>query len=692
MDAPALPPADLYINRELSQLEFNKRVLAQALDPSIPLLERLRFLCITCTNLDEFFEIRVAALKQRIEIGAPAQGPEKLSAQQIFDAIRHRMLGVVDQQYKLLNDVMFPELTKAGVVFLQSHEWNEEQSAWLTEYFREQVVPVLTPLTFDPSRPFPRVLNKSLNFIVRLRGKDAFGRSRNRGMVQAPRSLPRIIRLPEHLSSPGQHHYVFLSSIIRVHVAELFPGLSVDGCYQFRVTRNSNLYVDEEEISDLVHALEGQLQASRHGAAVRLEVSHECPPDLQEFLLDHFGLADHDMYLVDGPVNLNRLSTICDIEDRPELLYPPFTQGLPDELLKSENIFSLLANKNVLLHHPYQSFAPTIDFIKSASTDKDVLAIKITLYRTGAESPIVDLLVNAARAGKEVTVIIELMARFDEAANISLANRLQEAGAHVVYGLVGYKTHAKMTLVVRRESGKLVRYVHLGTGNYHHATTRVYTDYGYMSSSRRLGEDVHQLFMQLTSLTESKDMSRMLAAPFNLYPSLLSKIEREADNAKAGKPARIIAKINSLNEQGMIDALYEASQAGVKIDLIVRGICSLRPGVPGLSDNIHVRSIVGRFLEHSRVYYFLNDGDEEFYCGSADWMERNLLRRNESCFEIRQKQMKEQIRGDLELFLADNCQAWVLHGDGSYERLSPAKGQERVSAQETFLEQLTVPS
>ena len=692
MDAPALPPADLYINRELSQLEFNKRVLAQALDPSVPLLERLRFLCITCTNLDEFFEIRVAALKQRIEIGAPAQGPEKLSAQQIFDAIRHGMLGIVDQQYKLLNEVFFPELTKAGVVFLQSQEWNEEQSAWLTEYFREQVVPVLTPLTFDPSRPFPRVLNKSLNFIVRLRGEDAFGRRRNRGMVQAPRSLPRIIRLPEHLSSPGQHHYVFLSSIIRVHVAELFPGLSVDGCYQFRVTRNSNLYVDEEEISDLVHALEGQLQASRHGAAVRIEVSHECPQDLQEFLLGHFGLAEHDMYLVDGPVNLNRLSTICDIEDRPELLYPPFTQGLPEELLKSENIFSLLSKNNVLLHHPYQSFAPTIDFIKSASIDPDVLAIKITLYRTGAKSPIVDLLVNAARAGKEVTVIIELMARFDEAANISLANRLQEAGAHVVYGLVGYKTHAKMTLVVRRESGKLVRYVHLGTGNYHHATTKVYTDYGYMSSSRRLGEDVHQVFMQLTSLTESSDMSRMLAAPFNLYPSLLKKIAREADNAKAGKPARIIAKINSLNEQGIIDALYEASQAGVKIDLIVRGICSLRPGVPGLSENIHVRSIVGRFLEHSRVYYFLNDGDEEFYCGSADWMERNLLRRNESCFEIRQKRMKDQIRADLELFLADNAQAWVLHGDGSYERLSPAEGEEHVSAQETFLEQLSLPS
>ncbi|MDH3432703.1 MAG: polyphosphate kinase 1 [Gammaproteobacteria bacterium] len=684
--------SDLYINRELSQFEFNKRVLAQAHDPTIPLLERLRFLCITCTNLDEFFEIRVAALKQRIEIGAPAQGPEKLSARQIFDAIRERMLDVVRQQYDLLNNVFFPELAKAGAQFLKSEEWNAEQREWLRTYFLEQVVPVLTPLTFDPSRPFPRVLNKSLNFIVRLNGKDAFGRRRHRGMVQAPRSLPRIIRLPDHLSAPDRHHYVFLSSIIRVHVAELFPGLSVEGCYQFRVTRNSNLYVDDEEIGDLVHALEGQLAASRHGAAVRLEVSHECPTDLQEFLLDHFSLDEHDMYLVDGPVNLNRLLTVCEIEDRPELFYPPFTQGYPEELLSKEDIFSLLSKKNVLLHHPYQSFAPTIDFISSASTDADVLAIKITLYRTGADSPIVDHLVTAARAGKEVTVIIELMARFDEAANISLANRLQEAGAHVVYGLVGYKTHAKMTLVVRRESCKLIRYVHLGTGNYHHATTRAYTDYGYMSSSRRLGQDVHDLFMQLTSLTESSDMSRMLVAPFNLYTSLLEKIEREAENARSGKSARIIAKINSLNEQGMIDALYAASQAGVKIDLIVRGICSLRPGVAGLSENIHVRSIVGRFLEHSRVYYFLNDGNEEFYCSSADWMERNLLRRNESCFEIRQKRLTDQIRSDLELFLADNCQAWVLLGDGSYARLTPAEGEARISAQETFLEQLALPN
>jgi polyphosphate kinase len=682
---------DLYINRELSQFEFNKRVLAQALDPNIPLLERLRFLCITCTNLDEFFEIRIAALKQRIEIGAPAQGPEKLSAQELFDAIRIGMISVVEQQYDLLNKTLFSELTEAGVQFLPSEEWNDEQQEWLKDYFLDQVVPVLTPLTFDPSRPFPRVLNKSLNFIVRLHGKDAFGRRRHRGMVQAPRSLPRIIQLPEHLSKPACQSFVFLSSIIRVHVDKLFQGLDVDGCYQFRVTRNSNLYVDDEEVSDLVRALEGQLEASRYGAAVRLEVSHECPEDLQQFLLDHFKLAEHDMYLVDGPVNLNRLATICDMEDRPELRYPSFVQGLPEELLTDENLFSLLSKKNVLLHHPYQSFAPTIDFISTASSDPDVLAIKITLYRTGPDSPIVGHLVDAAKAGKEVTVIIELMARFDEAANISLANRLQEAGAHVVYGLVGYKTHAKMTLVVRRESDQLIRYVHLGTGNYHHATTRVYTDYGYMSSSQRLGEDVHKVFMQLTSLTEARDLTRMLASPFSLYDALIEKIGREADNARAGKKARIIAKINSLNQTGIIDALYEASKAGVRIDLIVRGICSLRPGVPGLSDNIHVRSIVGRFLEHSRVYYFLNDGDEEFYCSSADWMERNLLRRNESCFEIRQKRLKDQIRGDLELFLADNCQAWTLHGDGSYERLSPGK-DEPVAAQAVFLETLATPS
>ncbi len=680
-----------YINRELSLLEFHKRVLAQAVDPEVPLLERLRFLCISCTNLDEFFEIRVAGLKQRMEIGAPAQGLEKLPAQKVFDEVHVEVADLIRRQYELLNDVMFPELTKAGVRFVQSQQWNDEQQEWLSHYFDEQVVPVLTPLTFDPSRPFPQILNKSLNFIVRLHGRDAFGRRRHRGMVQAPRSLPRIIELPEHLSEPGEHSYVFLSSIIRVHVDRLFPGLDVDGCYQFRVTRNSDLYIDDEEVSDLVRALEGQLEASRYGAAVRIEIGHECPEDLQEFLLDHFSLQECDMYLVEGPVNLNRMSTVCGIGDHPELLYQPFTQGLPDELLTDEDIFEVLSKKNVLLHHPYQSFAPVIDFIALAAVDSDVLAIKQTLYRTGADSPIVDHLVTAARSGKEVTVVIELMARFDEAANIALANRLQEAGAHVVYGLVGFKTHAKMLLVVRREDDKLIRYVHLGTGNYHHATTSVYTDYGYLSSSQRLGEDVHKLFLQLTSLTEAVGMTRMLASPFSLFDALIDKIGRETENAKEGKEARIIAKVNSLNEPQLIDAMYEASQAGVKVDLIVRGICSLRPGVKGLSENIHVRSIVGRFLEHSRVYYFLNGGDEEFYCSSADWMERNMFRRNESCFEIRQKAMKEKIQRHLELFLADNCQAWVLNGDGSYERLKPGK-EERVSAQDIFMEHLTAQS
>ncbi|MEM7430981.1 MAG: polyphosphate kinase 1 [Pseudomonadota bacterium] len=691
MDAPATVPADKYINRELSQFEFNKRVLAQAMDPTVPLLERLRFLCITCTNLDEFFEIRVAALKQRIEIGAPTTGPERETPQQIFDAIRHGMLNLMEQQYHLLNEVLFPQLDQAGVRFLQSDDWDDEQRAWLETYFKDQVVPVLTPLTFDPSRPFPRILNKSLNFIVRLNGKDAFGRRRHRGMVQAPRSLPRVIRLPDHLCDPGSHCYVFLSSVIRVHVDALFPGLEVDGCFQFRVTRNSNLYVDDEEVNDLVHALEGQLEASRYGAAVRLEVGHECPEDLQEFLLDHFRLESHDMYLVEGPVNLNRLATVCDIEENPDLFYPKFQQGLPEALRGDYNIFDVLDSKNVLLHHPYHSFAPTIDFVATAAADDSVLAIKITLYRTGADSPIVDHLVTAARSGKEVTVIIELMARFDEAANISLANRLQEAGAHVVYGLVGYKTHAKMLLVVRRVGENLKRYVHLGTGNYHHATTRVYTDYGYMSSSQPLGEDVHKLFMQLTSLTEAGEFNRMFAAPFNLYEALLEKIAREADFARDGGEGRIVVKVNSLNEPGIIDALYEASQAGVEIDLIVRGICCLRPGIPGLSDNIRVRSIVGRFLEHSRVYYFGNNGDAEYYCSSADWMERNLRRRNESCFQIRQKRIKKQIRSDLEVFLADNCQAWELHGDGSYERVQP-RDEPRVSAHDTFLERLAQPS
>jgi polyphosphate kinase len=630
----------------------------------------------------------VAALKQRLELGAPAPGPDRLTPQQLIDEIRQRSLLLVNKQYKLLNETIFPGLAAESIRFLLRNDWSKAQRRWLKNYFDDEVVPVLTPITLDPSRPFPRMLNKSLNFIVRLDGKDAFGRLRHRAVVQAPRSLPRIIRLPEHFSEPGDENYVFLSSIIHAHVAELFPGLSVEGCYQFRVTRNSNLYVDDEEVDDLIVALQGQLAASRYGAAVRLEVSKDCPEDLCQFLLDHFALDVTDLYTVEGPVNLNRLATICDMARRPELCYPPFAPGLPAALKTDEDIFSVLRKENILLHHPYQSFGPVVDFIASAAADSDVLAIKQTLYRTGADSPFVDHLVKAARAGKEVTVVVELMARFDEAANISVATRLQEAGAHVVYGLVGYKTHAKMALVVRREEGGLRRYVHLGTGNYHPATARLYTDYGFMSSSRQLGEDVHNVFMQLTSLTSSKELHRILIAPFNLLQNLVLRIEREIEHATGGSGGRIIAKVNALIEPQIIDALYRASAAGIKVDLIVRGICSLRPGIPGLSENIQVRSIVGRFLEHSRVYYFFNNGDEEFFCSSADWMDRNFFRRTETCFPIRQRPLKERLKTDLDLFLADNCQAWRMNGDGSYEKLQPGDAKP-VSAQQTLLAELS---
>jgi len=686
LDTAAVPIIDRYINRELSLLEFNHRVLAQASDPSVPLLERLRFLCISCTNLDEFFEVRVAGLKQRLEIGAKSPGPDLMTPQELLDDIRHRSNALIEQQYNLLNNVLLPELAGEHIHFIHRSGWSDEQRAWLSDFYSNEIVPVLTPVTLDPSRPFPRILNKSLNFIVRLKGKDAFGRKRNRAVVQAPRSLPRLIRLPESLAEPGDVSYVFLSSIIHANVAALFPGMKVEGCYQFRVTRNSNLYVDQEEVEDLVRSLEGELAASRYGAAVRLEISDQCPEDLSEFLLDHFHLDRTDIFTVDGPVNLNRLAKVCEIDDRPDLLYEPFMPGLPDELKTQSSIFAILKRQNILLHHPYQSFSLVVDFVGEAAEDPKVLAIKQTLYRTGANSPIVDNLVKAANLGKEVTVVVELMARFDEAENISSANRLQEAGAHVVYGLVGFKTHAKMCMIVRREPSGIKRYVHLGTGNYHPGTTRVYTDYGYMSSNESLGEDVHKVFMQLTSLTEANNLVKIITAPFSLFDALAEKIDREIAIAKDGKTARIIAKVNALIDPKIIEKLYEASAAGVTIDLIVRGICSLRPGVPGLSDNINVRSIVGRFLEHSRVYYFRNDGKEEFYCSSADWMDRNFFRRNETCFPIKQKPLKERLLSDLELFLADNTEAWVLHGNGIYEHLKPAGGSA-VSAQQQLLEQ-----
>ena len=688
MDTENLSLPDYYINRELSLLEFNKRVLAQARDTRTPLLERLRFLCISCTNLDEFFEIRVAGLKQREELGSAPPGPDRMTPRETLAAIRHEAGALVEQQYRLLNDDLIPALAEHGVHFVRRDQWSPGQREWLHRYFHDQVLPVLTPLTLDPSRPFPRILNKSLNFIVSLKGKDVFGRRRHRGLVQAPRSLPRLIPLPPEFGAPGEENFVFLSSVIHSFVDELFPGMKVDGCFQFRVTRNSDLYVDDEEVDDLVRALEGELAASRYGAAVRLEVASECPGELSTFLLDHFELEAEDLYPVDGPVNLNRLLRVCDLSGRDDLKFRPFTPGLPSGLVGTETIFDAVEAKDILLHHPFQAFTPVIDFIAQAAADPDVLAIKQTLYRSGPTSPIVDHLVAAARAGKEVTVVIELMARFDEAANIALANRLQEAGAHVVYGVVGYKTHAKMALVVRRHGDELRRYVHLGTGNYHPQTTRVYTDYGLLSADQSLGRDVHEVFMQLTSLTEIRHLERLTTAPFSLHDRVLELIEAETRNAQQDKPARIIVKVNALIEPEVIQALYRASQAGVEIDLIVRGICSLRPGLPGISENIRVRSIVGRFLEHSRVYCFLNGGDELIFCASADWMERNFFNRVETCFPLTRKSHRNQVGADLELYLKDNTDAWELAADGSYRRLTPPQGEPAHSAQNALLQRL----
>jgi len=685
-----LKQPELYINRELSQLEFNRRVLEQAKDEKTPLLERLRFLCISSSNLDEFFEIRVAGLMQRAASGSVQAGPDNLSPHETLKQISERAHSLVEEQYRVLNDMLVPALEVQGIRFLKRADWNECQSAWVKHFFEHELLPVLSPLGLDPAHPFPRILNKSLNFIVVLQGKDAFGRSSGMAVVQAPRALPRMIRLPQAECAGGPNDFIFLSSIIHAHVADLFPGMKVHGCYQFRVTRNSELFVDEEEVDDLLRAVEGELSQRRFGDEVRLEVADNCPSEVTAFLLEQFELTNDDLYTVNGPVNLNRLMTLTDLVDRHDLKFASFTPSIPFYITQTGDIFKSIRNGDILLHHPFESFVPVIDFLRQAAADPHVLAIKQTLYRTGPESAVVDALVQAARAGKEVTVVVELRARFDEEANIALANRLTQVGAHVVYGVVGYKTHAKMVLVVRREEGRLRHYVHLGTGNYHARTARIYTDYGLFTSDEIIGDDVHKLFLQLTSLGRSSRLSKLLQAPFTLYSGLLERIEREAATARDGKPARIIAKMNALVEEEVIRTLYRASQAGVKITLIVRGICCLRPGIPGVSDNIQVRSIIGRFLEHTRVFYFLNNGEEELFCSSADWMDRNLHRRVETCFPIERKDLRERVIRELGYYLRDNLQAWELQSDGSYQRV-PSEG-EPFSAQQTLLAEMAQSS
>ena len=685
MDSINLSQPELYINRELSLLQFNRRVLAQAWDENMPLLERLKFLCIASTNLDEFFEIRVSGLKQKIASGSVQAGPDNFSPTEVMSQISVEAHNLVDEQYNVLNDALIPQLETEHIRFLRRTQWNEQQEAWLKDFFSHDLLPVLSPLGLDPAHPFPRILNKSLNFIVSLEGKDAFGRSNGIAIVQAPRSLPRLIRLPEECSD-APSDFVFLSSIIHAHVGDLFSGMDVTGCYQFRLTRNSDLFVDDEEIDDLLHAVEGELLSRRYGDGVRLEVADNCSKKMADFLLGQFGLNADDLYQVNGPVNLNRLLAIYDLIDRPDLKSPPFTPTRPKGIATDQNTFEAIRHGDILLHHPFDSFLPVVDFIRQAATDPGVLAIKQTLYRTGPDSAIVSALVDAARSGKEVTVVIELRARFDEEANIRLASRLQDAGAHVVYGVVGYKTHAKMLLVTRRESKKLRHYVHLGTGNYHARTARLYTDYGLLTCDATLGRDVHKVFQLLTSLGKGKALAKMLNAPFTLQKRIIEMIDREAEHARAGKSARIIVKCNALIETGAIQALYKASQAGVKIDLIIRGVCCLRPGVPGVSDNIRVRSIVGRFLEHTRVFYFHNEGDYKLYLSSADWMGRNFFQRVEVAFPIEDKKLRQRIlKYGLENYLSDNTDAWALQADGEYKQRQPVGRHHPHSAQGNLL-------
>jgi polyphosphate kinase len=672
----AFPP-DHYLNRELSLLAFNRRVMAQAQDARTPLLERLRFLCIVSSNMDEFFEIRVAGLKEQIRARASRLTTDGQTPQEVFRRVSLEAHALVEAQYRIFNTEVLPQLAAEGVQFIRRSAWSEAQRAWIRDYFDREVMPVLTPIGLDPSHPFPRLLNKSLNFAVALEGKDAFGRSSGVAIVQAPRLLPRVAQLPPELAG-CPYAFVFLSSILHEFVGELFSGMSVLGCYQFRVTRNSDLFVDEEEITNLRTKLQGELPHRHFGDAVRLEVADSCSQAIADFLLAQFGLREEDLYRVGGPVNLVRLMQAPDWIDRPDLKFPPYTPRLPKGLAAANNtrVFALLRQGDLLLHHPYQSFAPVIDLLHVAANDPEVAAIKMTIYRTGADSVLMQSLIRAARNGKEVTVVMELMARFDEEANINWATQLEEAGAHVVYGVVGYKVHAKALLIVRREEGQLRRYTHLGTGNYHPRTARLYCDFGLLTANEEIGRDVAEVFKQLTGLGKARSLRHLWQAPFTLQANIVAAIQAEAEHARAGKKARIIAKMNALLEPETIAALYAAAQAGVKIDLIVRGVCALKPGVPGLSENIRVRSIIGRFLEHHRVFYFLADGEEKLYLSSADWMERNFFRRIELAFPILDPRLKKRVMQEgLRCYLADNTQAWEMSADGSYARKNAGRAK-----------------
>lgn len=689
-DKKAVPDLNFpehYLNREISHLKFHTRVLAQATNPKIPLLERLRFLLIFSNNLDEFFEIRIAGLKQKVRYEHYVISKDGLTPQMTLHKLHDLCHKAVDEQYKILNETLIPELAKEDIRFLRRAEWTEEQSDWAREYFKEQILPVMSPIGLDPAHPFPRIANKSLNFIVSLSGKDAFSRQSGLAIVPAPRPLQRLIKVPTEISSAGAH-YIFLSSVIHNNADLLFPGMSVQGCYQFRVTRNSDLNFDEELVEDLAIALRGELFSRRYGDEVRLEIADNCPTSISDFLLNQFNLSEAELYRVNGMVNLARIMSVTDL-DLPALKYPGFRPGVPKRLRTNENIFENIRKKDALLHHPYESFRPVIDFLRQASQDPKVLAIKQTLYRTGPNAEIMDLLVEAARNGKEVTAVVELRARFDEESNLAVASRLQDAGAIVAYGIVGYKTHSKMILVVRQEDNKLRRYVHLGTGNYHAGNAKIYTDFSFFTCDEDICEDVHKIFQQLTGMGRAAKLKQILYSPFTLHNRMTMLMEKERQNALDGKDARIMVKVNGLTEAKAIQSLYHCSQAGVKIDLIIRGICCLKPGIKGLSDNIRVKSIVGRFLEHTRVIYFHNGGEPLVFLSSADWMERNFFNRVETCFPIKSKSLRDRVINEsFSTYIEDNVDGWILSQDGEYQPTCPEENEVVSRAQNQLLDQL----
>ena len=677
-------PAAHFISRELSWLEFNQRVLNEALDKHSPLLERVKFFSIVSSNLDEFFEVRVAGIKQQIESGIVERSIDGRTASETFRAIHERASKMVTEQFRCWKTELVPQLATHGIRFLHADELDAASGKWMDDYYQQQVRPVLTPLGIDPAHPFPQLLNKSLNIILRLEIERDGLTTRHLAVVQVPQVLPRLVRLP---SSENYRDYVFLGHLIGHYLADLFPGTKILGFWHFRVTRNSELYIDEDDVQNLLSAVEHELHNRRKGAAVRLEVDHDTPPDIYQYLLETLDLTNADLYLIDGPLNPARLMAICAGDHSPELRDRTFVAPVGAGVRNITDLFGTIRQRDILLHHPYESFSTVVDFLEQAAVDPNVLAIKQTLYRTGGDPRIVGALMSAVRNGKQVTAVTELKARFDEANNILWARRLEEAGVHVVYGMVHYKVHSKMALVVRRDEDRIRRYLHLGTGNYNPSTAKLYTDLSLFTAQADFGEDATNLFNLLTGIGQFQGAKKLLIAPFTLQERMMGLIQKEAANALAGKPARIVAKMNGLVDRTIIEALYEASSAGVQIELIVRGICCLRPGIPGVSENITVRSIIGRFLEHSRIYYFANAGEPVVYVGSADWMPRNLYNRIEVIFPVEDPGLKARIIDEiLSRHLVDNTKSWTLQKDGSHCRPELDSDSEKHDSQSEFLE------